>query len=642
MKRKELFTFVVFCLSVFLILVSGICSAVNYEILDTGIAISTTPRHEWNPWVEYNAVDDEFLIIWNTSGILRDDCTAGDDYECTKSFQSIEATRISPDGNILEKPIISPAKGPLENVSWIAMPRISYNRFRNEYMGIFHMSGDTCVQCHDRNPQTGQPEPADISKCIICHPGDNPGLCNLAKFHDPGKGASCLTCHADCTGGSPPAPPTPHPDNCIGCHKVNDIHYQIGHTSYGNELYEMRIDNNGIVMTEPERLYKTPSSAGHPIMTFNSVRKQYLIANNDTFFTKQYDNVGFIVDEDGKVIRGPLQIGEGEWSHFLYYVVHNPIDDTYFIPFEDFRHASGAWYFGPNDIYAALLDGEGNTLADFPVIEDTAEGEYEQWYPCVAHNPDRNEFFVVWFDERPIFKDGGIVGRIFNSDGTPKGEPFVVVDESGSQGDMALVYVQKEKRYFMVWQDSRNYVPKPDDPPSKRENDIYGSWLDENGLPVGNEIVIYEGEGDQSMPQMAYSPVTDRFLITWWDLNAPEDYKPVPGEFGAFEEINSVPMGIIVAGNVGGAIYGIQSFLTVRVVDQDTGTPVEDARVIVFGLGLLKMETTSIGGWCNLPKDSQRNGSYFILVQKERYRVAFKNELYSGIPLKTLIEIKKR
>jgi hypothetical protein len=122
---------------------------------------------------------------------------------------------------------------------------------------------------------------------------------------------------------------------------------------------------------------------------------------------------------------------------------------------------------------------------------------------------------------------------------------------------MSIVYAKNHKKYFIVWQDTRNYIPAPDDSPYYQENDIYARWLDEDGSPVGDEIPIYIGEGDQSMPQMVYSPVSDRFLITWWDLNAPDDYEPLPGEFGGeFGELSSVPMGMLLAGNVGGAIYG--------------------------------------------------------------------------------------
>jgi len=528
------------------------------EILSR-IDISTERRHAWNPWVEYNADKDEFFVIWNSTGKVRDDCSPNDDYDCVKSFQSIEAARISPDGDVIRDLTLIPPQGPKDDVSWIAMPRIAYNNARKEYLVSYHMSTDTCVQCHDRNAETGEVEPTDPAKCLECHPGTGPGLCNLVNFHDPGNAADCISCHADCEEGAAPLPPSPHPDSCMGCHQIEDIHFRPGHTVWAIDLFTMRIDSEGDLLTQPKKLYQSPKSSGHPVLIFNPTRKEYFLGTNDRFHSDEYDNVGFILDEDATIRKGPFFFGEGigDWTHVLYYVAYNPLDDTYFIPWEDFRHASGAWYFGPNDIYAALLDGDGNTLVNIPVIEDFSEGEYEQWYPCVAYNPDKNEFFVAWFDERPfLVEDGGIVGRLFNSDGTPKGESFVIVDTKGSQGDVAIVYVRNHKRYFIVYQSTQNFVPEPDDPPWYFENDIYARWLDDNGQPLGEEIPVFEGEGDQTTPQVSYSTESDRLFITWWDTHAPDDFDPLPGETGQFGEISSVVMGLLGRGNVYGVIYG--------------------------------------------------------------------------------------
>ena len=558
MKEKEIFRYVVVCFTVFVLMVPPICSAADMEV-SPRIVISEQLRHEWAPWPAYNSVDDEFFVTWRTSGILRDDCDPGDEYECTKSFQSIDGARISPDGEILGEIVISPPEGPDENVSWKMFPRLDHNKFRNEYLVTFYMCEDVCAQCHTRDDE-GEPISPDVGVCIQCHPGANPGQCDLVSFHDPDKGADCLTCHADCVGGSPPAPPSPHIENCMGCHDLENIHGRPGHTSFGNKLYTVRLDNAGNTLTQPKKLYDPPVSSAHPAMVFNPTRRQYFLGTTDRFFTNHYDNVGFIVDEDANIIKGPIFFGEGSdgsWSHFLYYVAYNPIDDTYLFPYEDFRHVSPGkpWYAGPDDIYATLLDGEGNTLTNIPIMEDFDEGEYEQWYPSVAHNPDRNEFLTGWFDERPHLEDGGVVGRIVNADGTLKPDN-VLADTTGSQGDVAIVYAPKHKMYFIVYQSTENFVRSPDDPAWYFENDIYARWVDPDGLPVGDPIPIYLGEGDQTTPQVSYSPTSDKFLIIWWDTHAPGDFEPVAGETGQYGEIASVVGGVLGKGNVYGAIYG--------------------------------------------------------------------------------------
>ncbi len=112
-------------------------------------------------------------------------------------------------------------------------------------------------------------------------------------------------------GGSPPGPPSPHIDSCMGCHDLENIHGRPGHTSFGNKLYTVRLDSAGNPLTQPKKLYDPPVSSGHPAMVFNTERREYLLTTNDRYFTNHYDNVGFIVDEDANIFKGPIFFGEG-------------------------------------------------------------------------------------------------------------------------------------------------------------------------------------------------------------------------------------------------------------------------------------------------------------------------------------------
>ena len=68
----------------------------------------------------------------------------------------------------------------------------------------------------------------------------------------------------------------------------------------------------------------------------------------------------------------------------------------------------------------------------------------------------------------------------------------------------------------------------------------------------------------------------------------------------------------------------------------------EDARVIVIGLGVFKIMKTNIGGWWNITKKSQRNGTYFIVVLKNGYRPVLQSVTYAGEPLQETIEARSR
>ena len=155
-----------------------------------------------------------------------------------------------------------------------------------------------------------------------------------------------------------------------------------------------------------------------------------------------------------------------------------------------------------------------------------------QVVPGIAHNSKHNEFLVAWTDSRPSLDEGGVIGRLINADGTPKGPDFVIADGPGSQGTPKMVYVKKANKYFIVYSSN---------------SDIYARWLKPDGRPSGKEILIYAAPGEQTLPMVAYSPVKKRFLIAWRDENAPGDFEPAgPG----------APMAPEVKADVRGAIYG--------------------------------------------------------------------------------------
>jgi len=533
----------------------------HYEVLDTGFSISTTRRHEWNPYsMYYNPIDNDFFVSWRTSGKLRDDCDPGDNYECTYSFNSVHAAKISPEGEILTEITISPPEGgPVDNVSFKELPRHAHNIFTNEYMILYGIS--------------------------------------------------------------------------------------YGPDPYANDPYYVKIDNVGKILYGPERLYPSPWNLSFTNIAFNTVRREYMVVCVDrNIFSETSDNVGFILDEDGGIVKGPFNAGTGDGFIYTYFIEYNPNDDTYLLNWEDFRNATGAWFLGPSDIYGCLLDGDGNVITEIPTMDDTGmpdEG-LSQWRPDQAYNPDRNEWLVCWADLRPSLDGPGLMGRILNGDGSFKGDPFIIVDAPGSQGFQEIEYVQEKKMYFVVWQDARDYIPAPEDPPWVSMNDIYGKWLDgETGLPIGPDILIFKGEGDQSMVTFDYSPLMDRFLIAWWEFNVENDYEPIPDVWGA-DPLWHIPMALLSGGmDIRGAVYGSPSFLSGQVIEEGTGNPVEDAWTLVIGPSFPALKKTNVGGWFNVVKKLQPAGIYLVMVFKPGYHVAMKVVNYTGEPLQETLEVNK-
>ena len=546
MKTKEIFRFAVFCFTLlFLVVPNAGAGWEDMEILEYSFDIGATPRSQWYPYTEYNPIDNEFMVVWRTSGILRADCEPDDMYDCTNSFQTIDGQRVSPDAVLLGDPLQwSPAELGHKQVA-----RIAYNVFNNEYMLSF-----------------------------------------------------------------------------------------IKGSSFGDtDQYIAIVDNVGNLKSGPSKLYEG-EYAFLPMIIFNPTRQEYLIVYNDeNVFNANLNNVGFILDKMGNILHGPFPVGNQEGDFYAPYGAYNPTNDTYFVVWEDFRNVSD-WMYDPADVYGALLDAEdGSMIAEVTVMDDYFDdngtpGGPDQRVPVPCYNPDKNEFLVAWRDDRTTLDDYGIMGMIIGPDGTPKGAEFVIHDPPGMQGTIEILYLEEEKKYFTVWTDTRDATDPGEYYFLSDEADIYGRWLDDTGRPVGDEISICVEPKPQMHPEMAYDPVMKRFLITWYDWNAPND-------FGVLEEIEHI--GSDVPADVRGTIYGIPSFLSAQVIEKGTENPIENALAFVIGPSIPALKKTNVGGWFNVEENSHLPGIYLVMIFKAGYSVAFQVVNYTGEPLEATVEMNK-
>ncbi len=527
-KKKDLRQMAMF-FTLLVIVFPSVCFASDMGDLDMDIEISTTSLHEWMPSVTYNPVENEFLVLWHTTGVRE---------EGGENMYSLHAQRISPDGKLLEE-----AFSPLTSVGpgRRLLPKAAHNIFANQYMVTF------CME------QAG-------------------------------------------TGWDP---------------------------------FVTLIESDGTILSGPIVLSEQPTNANHAFIAFNSIRREYLVAYNDSR-NGEHDIFGVILNEEGSVVKEDFAIciAEGEQQNPVVY--YNPKNDTYLLNWEDFRHVS-TWT-EPGDIYGILLDGKGNVLVkDIPMVDDFGnEDEGGQWLNNIAYNPVKNEFLVSWMDTRPSMENVGIVGRIIKQNGVPAGPDFTLVDDApGAQFWHQSLYLQERNMYCAVWQDGRNDDPDVD-LMNPTNSDIYGKWLSPAGKPIGSEFPICTEENNQKYTVVAYSPLMDRLLIAWRN----EVDEEVIEEGGSGHIIES-------GGNIMGKIYGVPSFLTARVIEQGSGIPVEDVWGMVMGPGFPYLKKTNIGGWFNIAERSQLKGKYLVIVCKPGYQIAIKFVDYTDEPLQVTIEMSK-
>ena len=77
---------------VFLIISPSLCAADTMGELGIDLEISATSLHEWMPSVTYNPIDNEFLVLWHTTGVREQG-----DKTCTACM----ARGLTPDGKFV-------------------------------------------------------------------------------------------------------------------------------------------------------------------------------------------------------------------------------------------------------------------------------------------------------------------------------------------------------------------------------------------------------------------------------------------------------------------------------------------------------------------------------------------------------------
>ncbi|MFQ5855848.1 MAG: hypothetical protein ACE5LU_09425 [Anaerolineae bacterium] len=130
--------------------------------------------------------------------------------------------------------------------------------------------------------------------------------------------------------------------------------------------------------------------------------------------------------------------------------------------------------------------------------------------PAIAFDEGARRHLIVWSD----ITAGDIYGRVVADHGSPVGPHFPISLAPGTQISPTVAAGGPGQGFLVVWQDARN-----------GDWDIYGQrisaagrLLDGQGAvdadPTANTALI-TGPGDQHMPDVAYSPQADFYLVVW-------------------------------------------------------------------------------------------------------------------------------
>lgn len=179
---------------------------------------------------------------------------------------------------------------------------------------------------------------------------------------------------------------------------------------------------------------------------------------------------------------------------------------------------------GDADIYAQRFSASGSVVgANFPA-SDAGPGT-DQTAAAVASAPDGG-FWVVWADRRN--GDADLYCRRFSRDGTPMAASFRVNDDSASSHQrVSSLAMDIEGNTLVAWEDERHST-----------TDIYSTVLDASGQQSRPNIRVND-DGPAGAPQYyaAAAGGKDRFLVTWTDGRAGYDI------YGQFLDRDGLPLG---------------------------------------------------------------------------------------------------
>ncbi len=164
-------------------------------------------------------------------------------------------------------------------------------------------------------------------------------------------------------------------------------------------------------------------------------------------------------------------------------------------------------------LFAGIYAGFGQSFQGMPVLQNmpVTELSHNEIHPAVAYNYIRDEFIVIWQDDRNGVND--IYGRIVKPDGSLVGQEFVVCSGTGQQIYPAVAYNRIRDEYMVVWQN--------DD----MGNNIMGIRLDYMGKKVWSNrsladttFIICDQSWCQYHPKIAHNYTDDTFLVVWHDF----------------------------------------------------------------------------------------------------------------------------
>ncbi len=157
---------------------------------------------------------------------------------------------------------------------------------------------------------------------------------------------------------------------------------------------------------------------------------------------------------------------------------------------------------GQFEVYSQVFKSNGDKLGTAELVHQSAGNHSNSTVTTLSDG----RFIVMW-DDLSNLGANEVKGRIFNANGSPGGNEFVVNTRLPDVQDQPDVAALKGGRFVGVWVDK-----------FEGNFEIRAQLFDDDGLKLGTEIVVNSPTGQTNQSDPAISVLASgQFVVTWTD-----------------------------------------------------------------------------------------------------------------------------
>jgi gliding motility-associated-like protein len=544
----------------------------DFAISNMG-STSSTDYNTYNPAVAYNAINDQYLVVWdgddNTAPLINGESEIFGQLLTTAGVATgSNDVRISVMGNDSET-------NPQNREKYrAAKPDVIWNQSSNSYFVVWEgedntqalVDGETEIFGRilsntlalqgsqlrlsnlggegNSNFDTRSPEIANSGSgnlLIVFDGEDDTGSLVDGEEEIYGQRFT-LTTNNSAPHGIFTNPPTIESGTTSGV-KINDL-YAVDADQSNSFTYSLvsgtgSTDNASFTVSGTTLLANT----NFDYATKSSYNIRLQVNDGTTTFQQALtltvnEPVTTLVGSEIRISTiGP--VGNDDYDASYPDIAFNSTADEYLVVFQG-DHTTD----NKHQIYGQRVKASDGSLIGSRIDISTLAGDatYDSYRPKVAYNSTTNQYLVVWYgvigfesNAQGTYAENEIYSQLINANGTLSGSNTIISDAGGtgsspnaSVGDPDVAYSATSNVFLVVWDADDTDAGTVDD-----KKEIFGQIIAANGTPTGPNDFRISNTGsnsnadfDADAASVVWNSTNNEFMVVWEaDLTVNSHYK---------------------------------------------------------------------------------------------------------------------